>query len=171
MVTRYVQQVQQEVNMADETKFTEAEAHRKFAVAAFNATWGLLDKTDRTPEDDAAMILTTFASRYHWGAIGTPLEFERGDWQISRVFAVLNKPEPARHYAQSCLDICLKNGFKDFDLAFAYEAMARAHAVVGDKAETDKFLKLAYEAAEKIETKEDRDVFLAELKTVPGVPQ
>jgi hypothetical protein len=55
------------------------EMHKKFAVDCFNGTWDLLDNKDRSREEDFNMIHMAHASRYHWGEIGTPLEFARGD--------------------------------------------------------------------------------------------
>jgi hypothetical protein len=60
-----------------EEKISTREEHRKFAVGLFNLTWSLLDKKDRTREEDDKMVHAAHASRYHWGEIGTPLEFER----------------------------------------------------------------------------------------------
>jgi hypothetical protein len=140
--------------------------HRKLAVNCFNLTWSLLDKKDRTKEEDDKMVHAAHASRYHWGEIGTPLEFERGEWQISRVYSVLGRSEPALYHAKRCLDICKENNIVDFDIAFAYEAMARAHSIVGDKTECEKHLQLAKEAGEKIKKKEDKAYFLNELKTI-----
>lgn len=77
------------------------EVHEKLAMSLFNATWALLDKEDRTVEDDIEMIHSAHASRYHWGQIGEPLHFERGEWQISRVYSVLGRREPALYHA-SC---------------------------------------------------------------------
>ena len=142
------------------------EDHRKFAVNCFNLTWSLLDKKDRTKEENDKMVHAAHASRYHWGEIGTPLEFERGEWQISRVYSVLGRSEPALYHAKRCLDICVENNIGDFDIAFAYEAMARAHSIAGDKAECKKYLQLATEARENIKKKEDKDYFLSELKTI-----
>jgi len=140
--------------------------HRKFAVELFNLTWSLLDKKDRTREDDDRMMHAAHASRFHWGEIGTPLEFERGEWQISRVYSALKRSEPAIYHAKRCLEICEKHNIKDFDIAFAYEAMARAHATAGNKTEFEKYIKLAKETGEQIEKKEDRDYFFSELKTI-----
>jgi hypothetical protein len=142
------------------------EEHRKFAVESFNLTWSLLDKKDRTREDDDRMIHAAHASRFHWGEIGTPLEFERGEWQISRVYSVLKRSEPAIYHAKRCLEICKEHNIGDFDIAFAYEAMARAHEVAGNKTECERYVKLAKEAGEQIKKKEDRDYFFSELKTV-----
>jgi hypothetical protein len=152
--------------MADETKFTEREGHKKFAVDCFNHVWALLEKKNRTPEDDEEMIHAVHASRFHWSRVGTAVNLARGDWQMSRVYAVLKLPEPAKHYAQRCLDICMKNQIGDFDLAYAYEALARAAAVAGDHAERDRCLAEAVKVAATIKGKEDQEVFLADLKTI-----
>ncbi|MGD8506080.1 MAG: hypothetical protein PVF15_05390 [Candidatus Bathyarchaeota archaeon] len=141
------------------------EEHKKFAIDLFNLTWSLLDKKDRTREEDK-MVHAAHASRFHWGEIGTPLEFERGEWQVSRVYSVLGRGESALYHAKRCLEICKENNIGDFDIAFAYEAMARAHAIIGNKKECEKNMELVREAAEQIKKKEDKDYFLAELKTM-----
>jgi hypothetical protein len=151
------------MNAQDATKH---EQHRKYATELFNLTWDLLDKEERTPEKVDAMIHAAHASRYHWGEIGTPLEFERGEWQISRVYAVLNRPEPALYHAHRCLDICQANEIGDFDLAFAYEALARAYAVAGESETSGEYIELAIEAAQQIEDKGNRDYLEGELLTI-----
>jgi hypothetical protein len=153
--------------MAEE-KYTAQEFHRKSAVDSFNLVWSLLDKEDRTKQEDDKMVHAAHASRFHWGEIGTPVESERGEWQISRVYAVLNRPQSALYHAKRCLEICTENEIKDFDIAFAYEAMARAYAAAGEKSECEQYIGLAKEAGEQIEDKENRDMFFGELETVPG---
>ena len=142
------------------------EVHREFAVQCFNGAWDLLEKSDRTKDEDAQMIHMAHASRYHWGQIGTPLEFARSDWQISRVYAVLGFGVMAFRYAKRCLDLCEEYGFGDFDLAFAYEALARASAISGDIAKGYGYLSLAEEAGKAIEKEDDREYFFNELKCV-----
>ncbi len=144
--------------------------HKAMAIDAFNSTWGLMDKEMRTAEENDLMVHTAHASRYHWGMVGTPVEFERGDWQLSRVYSSLSKGGEALHYAKHCLSTCLDNEIGDFDLAFAYEAMARAHAVNGNWSEADMYVQKAKEAAEAIEKKGDRDYFLGELDSIPRMP-
>ena len=124
----------------EETLITMQEWHKKQAVQCFNETWNLIDKTDRTREEDFRMIHMAHASRYHWREVGTPLHFLRGEWQIARVYALLNLGESARHHAEYCLALCLSNNIGDFDLAFAYEALARAHDFVGDHAQKIHYL-------------------------------
>ncbi len=151
--------------MTDE-KLTEKEFHEKIAKQAFNHTWDLLDKQNRTLEEDLEMIHSAHASRFLWGKIGKPLHFERGEWQISRVYSVLKESNSALLHAQRCLDICKTNNIGDFDLAFAYEALARAYSVAGNKIEKDNYLKLAKEAGEKIEKDDDKKYFFSELETI-----
>ncbi len=155
-------------------KFTEIEWHRKMAAQLFNHTWNLIDKGDnRSQEENDEMIHSVHASRYHWGVVVNsgkypktgPMNLERGDWQISRVYSLLKRSEPALYHAKRCLEICKKNNIGDFDLAFAYEAMARAFSLTGDE-ESKKFITKAKDAADAISKKEDKKYFLSELATI-----
>jgi hypothetical protein len=154
--------------MSSEQKNSQHDWHRKFAIESFNGTWELLEKTDRTPEETQRMFHMAHASRYHWGEIGTPLNFARGDWLISRVYATQGFGVMSFRYAISSLELCEKNDIGDFDLAFAYEALARACAVSGDVAKASGYITLAKTAGEEIAKEEDRQYFYQELYTVPG---
>lgn len=154
--------------MAEEKKYTEQEWHKKFAVGLFNLVWRLHDKKDRTKEEDDKMVHAAHASRFHWGEIGTAVEIERGEWQVSRVYSVLNMPQSALYHAKRCLEICKEDNIGDWDIAFAYEGMARAYDIAGEKTDCEKYIKLAKEAGEQIKEKEDRDLFFSELETIPG---
>lgn len=138
--------------------------HKFMAVDCFNKTWDYMEKTDRTAEEDELMVYATMASRYHWGQIGEALNFQRGEWQISRVFAILGRGEQALHHSKLCFKLTEENDFKGFDLAFANECMARAQAAVGNKEDFEKYFKLAEEAGEKIEGQGDKDHFFKDLK-------
>ena len=142
------------------------ELHREFAIQCFNGVWEFLDKKGRTQNDDTQMIHMADASRYHWGQIGTPLEFARGDWQLSRVYAILGIGAMANKYAENCLDLCEKHDFGDFDLAFAFEALVRASAVAGDIAKGKEYLSQAKSAAAEIKKTDDQEYFHRELKSV-----
>lgn len=139
---------------------------RRLAVDMFNHVWTLLDRPDRTREQDDEMLHAAHASRHHWAAVGTAAHLARGEWQCSRVYSVLGRPEPALHHAQRCLDLCVENGIADWDLAFAYEALARAHRVAGNREEFERNLELARDAGTRIAEDEDRQLLeqnLAEL--------
>jgi hypothetical protein len=152
--------------MTEQETGEREEWHRKFAAELFNLTWELLDKGERTLEEEERMVHAAHASRFHWGEIGAPLQFARGEWQISRVYAALGRAEPALHHARRSLDICTEDNIGDFDLAFAHEALARAYAVAGDRARTQAFLRSAQQAGAEIEDPGNREYFLSELKTV-----
>jgi DNA-binding transcriptional MerR regulator len=139
----------------------------------FNQTWRLMEQENRTRAEDDRMIHTAHASRYHWGQVptATPANFARGEWQVSRVYCVLGRAEPAMHHARRVLDICLENGIGDWDLAFAYEALARAAAVGGDQEAARGYTDKALAAVEAITEDEDRDLVLADLETIPGQPR
>ena len=97
------------------------------------------------------------------------MQHERGEWQISRVYSTLSRPEPALYHAQKCLEICQENNLKTFELAFAYEAMTRAYGVAGNEEKQAKYHSLAREAGERIEDEANREYFMGELESV-GTP-
>jgi hypothetical protein len=84
----------------------DAAAERQLAVDLFNHVWTLMDLPSRTPAQDAEMIHAAHASRHHWGVIGEPVNWARGEWQVSRVYCVLGRGEPALYHAGRCLELC-----------------------------------------------------------------
>jgi hypothetical protein len=140
--------------------------HRELGKELFNSTWTLMELESRTPEQDDELVYTAHASRYHWSRVGRPEHAARGEWQCSRVYAVLGRGEPAVHHATRCLEICEANGIGDWDLAFAYEALSRAHRVAGDDAEAERFKALAAEAGAAIADPEDRESFDSDYATL-----
>ncbi|MBA3365103.1 MAG: hypothetical protein H0U03_04865, partial [Actinobacteria bacterium] len=65
----------------------DAAERRQLAVDLFNFVWTLLEKADRTGEEDDTMLHAAHASRFHWGEVGAPVNLARGEWQVSRVYA------------------------------------------------------------------------------------
>ena len=140
--------------------------HREMAVECFNKTWDLMEKSSRSSEEDREMIHTAHASLYNWMQAGTPLEWARGEWQVSRVYSVLRMGQSALYHGEASLGICAQNGIMDFDLAFAYEAIARAYKTLGDEANKDKYLNMALEAAEIIADDGDKEYTLSEINSI-----
>lgn len=150
-----------------EESLLSREAERRLAARLFNATWDLMEKEDRTAAENDRMIHSAHASRYHWEQVGTAANLARGEWQCSRVYAVLRRAEPCLHHAQRVLDICQENGIGDWDLGFAYEALARGSAVAGDAEAARMWTERALAAAEDIAEDEERGLLLADLETIP----
>jgi DNA-binding transcriptional MerR regulator len=143
--------------------------NRRIGIALFNATWVLIEKENRTRDEDDAMLHMAHASRHHWAASGADAaHLARGEWQCSRVYAILGRPEPSLHHAQRVLDLCQENDIGDWDLAFAYEALARGHAVAGDTEQARARTEQALAAAEDIAEDDDRELVLSDLETIPG---
>jgi hypothetical protein len=146
-----------------------ADPERKLGVDLFNYVWTLLERTDRTPDEDDEMLHAAHASRHHWGksAACRPENLARGEWQVSRVYSVLRRGEPALYHARRCLELCQAHGLGDFDLAYAYEALSRAAAVADLHAEAALHAAEARTAGDKIAEADDREQFARDLATLP----
>jgi hypothetical protein len=142
---------------------------RKLAADLFNHTWTLLELTDRTPAQDDEMIHSAHASRYHWGEVPDreAANLARGEWQCSRVYAVLGRAEPALWHARRCLEINEAAGVADWDIASAYEAMARAHLVAGDLEGVASWKAKAVAALDGIADPDDREIIDGDIATLP----
>jgi hypothetical protein len=142
--------------------------HRRLGVELHNRVWTLLETPDRSLVDAEEMVHAAHASRYHWSRVGTPANFARGERLISRVYAKLDHGEASLRHAQRCLELVHEDGegFEEWDLAAAFEALARAHVVLGQQAEARRYATLAAEQAARIEDDADREIIerqLAEL--------
>jgi hypothetical protein len=154
--------------MAKKTDFDHQAAHKYFSAHCFNNAWDLIDKSERTPEEDEQMIRLSLASQYHWSqredASSTSASI--GFWQTSRIYAILSQVDNARRYGQLCLDASQEEGVEPFYLGFAYEALARAEAAAGNEQEMEDFLDKAKSAAEKIDKADEKKMLLDDLKTI-----
>ena len=143
--------------------------HRQLGVDLYNSSWALLELADRTPEQDDELVHHVHASMYHW--LQAP-ECEaknraRGEWLCSRAYSVVGRAEPALHHARRSLEICEQHpdNVEDWDLAFAYEALARASRLAGNQ-DARRFEGRGRELAEKIADPEDRDIALRDYATL-----
>jgi hypothetical protein len=154
--------------MAKKTDFDHQAAHKYFSAHCFNNAWDLIDKSERTPEEDEQMIRLSLASQYHWSqredASSTSASI--GFWQTSRIYALLSQVDNARRYGQLCLDASQEEGVEPFYLGFAYEALARAEAEAGNEQEMEAFLDKAKSAAEKIDKADEKKMLLDDLNTI-----
>jgi|HubBroStandDraft_2_1064218.scaffolds.fasta_scaffold631772_1 hypothetical protein len=142
--------------------------HRIFAASAFNEAWDLIDKSDRSEDDDDAMLMATFASRHHWEAVGTHENRVVGDWQIAHVASLLGLAPLALRFARAALDRAVEQGFEGWRLASCHEGMARAHAAFGNEPERDRHIKTARRLLDKVDDVEERRLVESQLETVPG---
>jgi hypothetical protein len=137
---------------------------RQLAVDLFNEVWTLMGRSDRGAQEDAAMVHAAHASVHHWSNVGTGENLARGEWQVSRVYTVLGRAEPARWHAERCLALCQEHGLVDWDLAYAHEALARAALVAG---EADEARRQVAEARDvPVAEDDDRELLEKDLATI-----
>ena len=141
----------------------DADVERQLAAGLFNQVWVLLDKLDRSAGDDDQMVHTAHASRYHWGAAGGPVQWARGEWQCSRVYAVLGRAEPALHHARRCLELATEHDLGPFDVGAAHEALARCYRIIGDTGKTAEHVALARAQSASIADPDDRAILDSDL--------
>ncbi|PCJ62159.1 MAG: hypothetical protein COA79_05580 [Planctomycetota bacterium] len=149
-----------------ESVFDMENAHKILGPSINNITWELMEKENRSEEEDDLMIDAAHASCFHWHYAGTHVHHQRGEWMIARVYTILGfKMESMRH-AKRCLSITKEfpNEMENFDWAFAYECFARAYALSGNKEEALKYKKEALNAGSNCKDPEDREVFESEFK-------
>ena len=154
--------------MTKQPEFDMQTAHRYFSATCFNKAWELMNKAERTAEEDEMMIRLSLASHWHW----TQREdFAKTNesiayWQTSRIYAMLGQGETAKHYGRLCLEAGKEKDVPPFALGYAYEALARAAMVVGDRETMNDFLDKARKAAEAIEEAEAKKMLEADLDTI-----
>jgi DNA-binding transcriptional MerR regulator len=154
--------------MGTQAEALDTEMQRRLGVDLFNKTWTLMEKADRTQDEDDEMIHCAHASAYHWLQVGTAANRARSEWQCSREHAILGHVEAALRHARRCLELVEghPDDMKDWDLPAAYEALARAHVVAGDVEETRRFAELGRAATARIEDEDDRAVIEADFATI-----
>lgn len=148
-----------------EPTYTEAEAHRHFAYQCNQHVWSLVTKPARTAAEDAEMLDAAHASLFHWRYAGTGVHLQRGEWLISHVYALLDMGDGALRHAERCLALTAEHQgeIEDFDVAYGYLGMARAHAMLGHTVDAQKYLALAEAAGSAISDDEDREIFTNDL--------
>jgi hypothetical protein len=84
------------------------------------------------------------------------------------VYTVLGHAEPALRHARRCLELAesAPAELEEFDLPFAHEAMARAHALAGNDAEAREWLSRAQAGAAEVADEDDRALLESDLATI-----
>jgi hypothetical protein len=84
------------------------------------------------------------------------------------VYTVLGRAEPALYHARRCLELCEANpdALEDWDLPFAYEALARAYLTAGETEEAAAAEARARELAAAVGGDKDREILESDLATL-----
>lgn len=150
------------------TIFKEEE-HRKFASALFNYTWTLIEKEARTELDTNRMINGAHASLFHWEFVGNTLNYARGEWLLSRVYALAGRQEAAMFHAERSLQLCVDNQLGEFDEAFAHEAVARACSLSGQTDRMNSSISRALSLAAEVKNTDDRKWIMQNVNSIETV--
>ena len=98
-------------NVTDEQKM-----HHYMGIEMNIQTWNLLGKENRNEQDNVRMINYSKASLYHWRKSHKyeSVNEQRGQWMLSRVYAVLGKGKEALSYAEETSRLTKEQDLKDF---------------------------------------------------------
>lgn len=154
--------------MKQQADFDAARAHRYFAAHCFNSAWDLIDRTERSPQENEQMIQLAHASLWHWTQRDdcTPRNLSIGYWQLSRIYALTGQAENARRAAERCLSITPTEDA--FCCGYANEALARADLVAGNAERAAESIAEARRCAELVTDAEDKQALLADLDSLAG---
>jgi hypothetical protein len=154
--------------MTKKPDFDLFSAHKYFAAQCFNQTWDYIDKPARTKSEEDSMLRLSLASLWHWTQREdcTPTNLSVGYWQVSRVFSLLQQADNARHYGELCLEVSQKEGVLPFYLGYAYEALARAELVAGNRGKMADYLVQAQHTITLISDAEEKKMLLKDLETI-----
>jgi tetratricopeptide (TPR) repeat protein len=154
--------------MSEDPGFDLEKAHRFFSKECFNRAWDLIEKNSRTPDEDQTMLQLGLASLWHWTQRPDrkPINLSVGNWQVSRIYALLGRADPARQYGQVSLQLSRDAGDFPFYQGYAFEALARAESIGRDPKKMEEYLQKALELSEKIPDPDDKEQFLADLATI-----
>jgi hypothetical protein len=154
--------------MAKKPDFDLTAAHKFFSTHCFNKAWDLIDQPSRTPEQDEEMIRLSLASAWHWKKRDdcTQVNLSVSFWQTSRIYSILRQVDNARRYALLCLDASQGEDIAQFYLGCAYEALARAESLVGNKTQVEQYLKKACNIAAAMSDSEEKQMLLDDLAAI-----
>jgi hypothetical protein len=149
------------------SSFDDAAVHLHYSKTCFNRAWTLIEKTDRTPAEDEAMILLNQASLWHWSQRPdcTDRHWAIGYWQASRIRALVGHVQEAMRYAVLSLDH--SGSLAPYYQANGYEALARAALVGGDVDAARTHAARAREFLQAIDDPEEREYLIADLASLP----
>lgn len=139
-------------------------AHRYFSVWCFNQAWDLIEKPDRTEDDDRLMVVLSQASIFHWLSRSDCTDRNRsiGYWQASRIQALLGNAQEAKRYADICFGY--SGALEPFYLGYAYEALARAASLANDRSALADYLARAETSSAQVSNEADRRLLAADLE-------
>lgn len=146
--------------------FDLAQAHRYFAANCFNDTWSQIEKPDRTPAEDDAMVLTAAASLWHWMQRHdcTDENLSIGHWLLSRTLALAEQGEASMRHGLRALELAAESS--GFYVGYGHEAVARAAVVLNDEATFHTHLQKAQRCLGEVADPSEREMLEQDLQNL-----
>lgn len=155
------------MSVSEKKFYSLSDANSLFARKYNGECWSYLGKDERSTDDTAKMINLAHASLLHWSESKEclPVNLQRGEFLVSTVYSYAGRGEPAYYHAKRCLDLTFRKpeSMEDFDIAYAYMAMARASALIGSDIEAKEYLLKMLDAAGQIKNSTDKQIFTTDL--------
>ncbi len=141
--------------------------HRTIAVERYNHCWDLLERDERSQDEDFELLTAAFTSRYHWSFAGGPEQWVMSDWMVSRAAANIGEASLSLAFA-----LRANSGVQEFDApdwlaASTAEGLARAYAALDDEDSRDEWINSAQGLVEAIADDEDRALIASQLASIP----
>ncbi|MCC6298692.1 MAG: hypothetical protein IT314_05310 [Anaerolineales bacterium] len=152
--------------MADIPTFDIPAAHKYFSAENFNKAWEIIEKSERTDDENFAMLHTAIASLWHWSQRedASAKQLSVGYWQVSRVYNLIEQPSLARTYGLQALKYA--ESLDPFYKGYAYETLARAEMQSGNRVVMKHYLEKAFEILGSVADEEGRQKLLKDLETI-----
>ena len=127
----------------------KAELHKHFSTHCFNETWKLIDKENRSDEENEEMVHYAIASLFHWSKREdcTNRQKSIGCWQVSHCYVLAEDFKQAAPLDKLCLEF--SENEESFYLSYAHEALARTAALAGKTEEKNKYIKITRNLTKK----------------------
>jgi len=153
--------------MAEKPQLDIQNAHKYFSVDCFNKTRSNVDRgASHSTEENVEMLHIAITSLWHWSQREdvTPENLSIGCWQVARVYCLIGQPNNARRYG--LLSLKHAKELSPFYKGYAYETLARAEMINGNRVIMLTHLEKAREMLEQIEDKEKRQLLLKDLESI-----
>ena len=161
--------------MTEDQKDPTIEGHKKFGPDLCMLAWELIEKPDRTPEENDLMLNAVHASAFHWSQLEGHIDDQK--WkhsfaiahnQITYAYIEIGNVAQSLYHANRCLEYFNKYGEGGFPIAYGYECLAKAYDLAGDVKKRNEAIKTAIEKGNMIPEEQFRTSFFEELAKVKG---
>jgi hypothetical protein len=142
--------------------------HRSLGIASYQRCWELLDRDNRSKNDEVELLTEAFTARHHWLLAGGTQEWIISDWMVARAAAAVGDGPLSVRFAVRADAATKDTDVDDWLRASTAEGVARAYAALGDATNRDLWAETSARLVEAIADDEDRALIADQLASVPA---